>query len=628
MLDNTRLYRKIKPAALQTSAAEVRQSCRDATCRCLVSMAVLRAWHALVADARHVMQTVAQRKDVEVLLESQKQRALLLLGGRQTQRPLLRILRVWNGLSRERHWRLRIVQLVYTSLLSQSTAILRHCWNLWQSRLHQKSCQRDCVNFLQGGTDALTWCWRGWKSWHVGQRRCKKALGLSRRYVEEGSLPNSFHAWRTQCLLARRENFLRLAERLRGLRGFLESSSAVSGRLLLAFALRSWRLAPEAMREQRRLLEARGAAAQELLLRRFLGAWRRGVLSQHRQHRSRLGELAEVKEHQERLAKMLSKRDEQMRSLGVVPWLSGRPIEISGPLVKLMLARWRGWAHQVSGDRRHLLGKCLHGWRQCSSRRRRAWAAGQRRCQARLQERRLLRSHFGRWLVVACWNQRLQSLRRHLWPLFEGVHRAVVTTLVFYRWRCWSRRPERVPEVGANMYSHDSCPVPVRMLQQRAETELAFRAWRSIPRRREASRKSGGKWMEASAASELWAWAARLHAQVARARLARRAAHTRQAAGLPAPAQQTLQSIIEDVLAQARTAALLAAWRWVVQDAEPPEPPERSQEDAGREAREVLSLCQMLEWQNADMQSLLQERAMENARLEAELRKQTSPLQR
>ena len=31
---------------------------------------------------------------------------------------------------------------------------------------------------------------------------------------------------------------------------------------------------------------------------------------------------------------------------------------------------------------------------------------------------------------------------------------------------------------------------------------------------------------------------------------------------------------------------------------------------------------------NADMQSLLQERAMENARLEAELRKQTSPLQR
>lgn len=28
-------------------------------------MAVLRAWHALVADARHVMQTVAQRKDVE-----------------------------------------------------------------------------------------------------------------------------------------------------------------------------------------------------------------------------------------------------------------------------------------------------------------------------------------------------------------------------------------------------------------------------------------------------------------------------------------------------------------------------------------------------------------------------------
>ena len=129
-----------------------------------------------------------------------------------------------------------------------------------------------------------------------------------------------------------------------------------------------------------------------------------------------------------------------------------------------------------------------------------------------------------------------------------GVHRAVVTTLVFYRWRCWSRRPERVPEarasivraqpwsvvlgswcgeVGANMYSHDSCPVPVRMLQQStsalcmgplgvqtlqkrqclsqvirsetragclrekprspgAETELAFRAWRSIPRRREA----------------------------------------------------------------------------------------------------------------------------------------------
>ena len=95
-------------------------------------MAVLRAWHALVTDARHLMQTVAQRKDVqapspsdtrllesgmnrlrqnpvikeeaisifeltEVLLESQKQRALLLLGGRQTQRPLLRILRVWNG---------------------------------------------------------------------------------------------------------------------------------------------------------------------------------------------------------------------------------------------------------------------------------------------------------------------------------------------------------------------------------------------------------------------------------------------------------------------------------------------------------------------------------------------------
>lgn len=41
-----------------------------------------------------------------------------------------------------------------------------------------------------------------------------------------------------------------------------------------------------------------------------------------------------------------------------------------------------------------------------------------------------------------------------------------------------------------------------------------------------------------------------------------------------------------------------------------------------------MSLCQMLEWQNADMQSLLQERAIENARLEAELRKQTSPLQR
>ncbi|CAE6927868.1 unnamed protein product [Symbiodinium sp. CCMP2592] len=558
-------------AALQTSAAEVRQSCRDATRRCLVSMAVLRAWHALVADARHVMQTVAQRKDVEVLLESQKQRALLLLGGRQTQRPLLRILRVWNGLSRERHWRLRIVQLVYTSLLSQSTAILRHCWNLWQSRLHQKSCQRDCVNFLQGGTDVLAWCWRGWKSWHAGQRRCTKALGLSRRYVQEGSLPSSFHAWRTQCLLARHagtttllfrtarpvtsdeflqhiesvcgfggrrpfdfvylpwprlviinfsshqicreavgamlvdksyitkvqsaayqglvanlatfcakgkkgsegsklprifvdgeevsfdfavasfltedevqqqkealkteskakaekkrgkteststhgaantenvffppapgpgtmaeqsashasssttsnqgppvshatpqradqsscyvsaswkegENFLRLAERLRGLRGFLESSSAVSGRLLLAFALRSWRLAPEAMREQRRLVEARGAAAQELLLRRFLGAWRRGVFSQHR---SRLGELAEVKEHQERLAKMLSKRDEQMRSLGVVPWLSGRPIEISGPLVKLMLARWRGWALQVSGDRRQLVNQAF-----------------------------------------------------------------------------------------------------------------------------------------------------------------------------------------------------------------------------------------------------------------------------
>ncbi|CAE7555856.1 unnamed protein product, partial [Symbiodinium necroappetens] len=84
-------------AALQNSAAEVRQSCRDATRRCLVSMAVLRAWHALVTDARHLMQTVAQRKDVQVLLESQKQRALLLLGGRQTQRPLLRILRVWNG---------------------------------------------------------------------------------------------------------------------------------------------------------------------------------------------------------------------------------------------------------------------------------------------------------------------------------------------------------------------------------------------------------------------------------------------------------------------------------------------------------------------------------------------------
>ena len=74
-----------------------------------------------------------------------------------------------------------------------------------------------------------------------------------------------------------------------------------------------------------------------------------------------------------------------------------------------------------------------------------------------------------------------------------------------------------------------------------------------------------------------------------------------------------IRGIIEDVLAQARTAALLAAWRWVVQaprpsseqcthlssssdqgtnrqgtcscvsrvlqDAEPPEPPERSQED-------------------------------------------------
>ena len=110
-----------------------------------------------------------------------------------------------------------------------------------------------------------------------------------------------------------------------------------------------------------------------------------------------------MKEHQERLAKMLSKRDEQMRSLGVVPWLSGsctavascssracscsilpqfsqmccsilagRPIEISGPLVKLMLARWRGWAHQVSGDRRQLVNPVfLSGVEGCCARRER-----------------------------------------------------------------------------------------------------------------------------------------------------------------------------------------------------------------------------------------------------------------
>ena len=53
------------------------------------------------------------------------------------------------------------------------------------------------------------------------------------------------------------------------------------------------------------------------------------------------------------------------------------------------------------------------------------------------------------------------------------------------------------------MYLHDSCPAPARMLQEStsaalevasevlmqspgAATELAFRAWRSLPRRREA----------------------------------------------------------------------------------------------------------------------------------------------
>ncbi|CAE7443706.1 unnamed protein product [Symbiodinium natans] len=447
-----------------------------------------------------------------------------------------------------------------------------------------------------------------------------------------------------------------LATRLRNLQGALQSATAVSGRLLLAFAIRGWRLAPRTRREERRLVEAWIATAQEAPLRRLLAAWRRAAAAQHR------GRLTEVREDQQRLARMLSKREAQMRSLGVVPWLTG-PLGGSA-LVQLMLARWRSWALQSSGarsDRRHVLARCLRGWQrvrgsasakevgaamvlrlhsrrmldgafswwqvQSSTRLWVARACGKLQAAAqsrgRAQERTLLRRCFGRWLAEACSSRRLQNLRQQLWPLFEGLHRAVITTLAFYRWHCWAKRSPKATRI----YSHT---VLVQTMRQRAAAELAFRAWRGILRRREANRHTGKIWMEASAASELWAWAARLHAQVARARLARRAAQARQAGGIEAPAPQTLQSIIEAVLAQARAAALLAAWRWVVQEAEVPEPPEPEPahvQEAGQEAREVLTLCETLEWQNADLQVLLRERAMENARLETELT-ELLPLQR
>jgi len=88
---------------------------------------------------------------------------------------------------------------------------------------------------------------------------------------------------------------------------------------------------------------------------------------------------------------------------------------------------------------------------------------------------------------------------------------------------------------------------------------------------------------------------------------------------LPAPATQSLQSLVESVLAQARAAALFTAWRWAAgQDMGTPSS-EAAPEEKQSEVEEVLSLCQTLEWQNSDLEALLRRQAHENARLASEL---------